>query len=87
MFAIAVAFQLPMVMLLLGWLGIITPDWLRAHRKYALLVLAILSAVITPQDAISMLMMLIPMYFLYELGIALIVFVPAAKIAGERNDE
>lgn len=87
MFAIAVAFQLPMVMLLLGWLGIVTPDWLRAHRKYALLVLAILSAIITPQDAISMLMMLIPMYFLYELGIALIVFVPAGKIAGEREDE
>ena len=87
MFAIAVAFQLPMVMLLLGWLGIVTPGWLRAHRKYALLVLAILSAVITPQDAISMLMMLIPMYLLYELGIALIVFVPAAKIAGERDDE
>ena len=76
-----------MDMLLLGWLGIVTPDWLRAHRKYALLVLAILSAIITPQDAISMLMMLIPMYFLYELGIALIVFVPAGKIAGEREDE
>ena len=86
MFAIALAFQLPMVMLLLGWTGILSPDWLRKNRKYALLVLALISAMITPQDAISMLMMLIPLYFLYELGIALIVFVPAGRVSGKRDD-
>ena len=86
MFAIAVAFQLPMVMLLLGWLGVVTPQWLRAHRKYALLVLAVVSALITPQDAISMVMMLIPLYFLYELGIALIVFVPISRVAGKHDE-
>ena len=86
MFAIAVAFQLPMVMLLLGWLGVVTPQWLRAHRKYALFVLAIVSALITPQDAISMVMMLIPLYLLYELGIALIVFVPVSRVAGKHDD-
>lgn len=86
MFAIALAFQLPMVMLLLGWLRILSPDWLRKNRKYALIILALISALITPQDAISMLMMLVPLYLLYELGIALIVFVPAAKIAGKKDD-
>ena len=86
MFAIAVAFQLPIVMLLLGWLGVVTPQWLRAHRKYALFVLAIVSALITPQDAISMVMMLIPLYLLYELGIALIVFVPVSRVAGKHDD-
>ena len=86
MFAISIAFQLPMVMLLLGWLRILSPEWLRKNRKYALLVLALISAVITPQDAISMLMMLIPLYLLYELGIALIVFVPAAKVSGKKDD-
>ena len=86
MFAIAVAFQLPMVMLLLGWLGVVTPQWLRAHRKYALFVLAVVSALITPQDAISMVMMLIPLYLLYELGIALIVFVPVSRVAGKHDD-
>lgn len=86
MFAIAVAFQLPMVMLLLGWLGVVTPQWLRAHRKYALFILAIVSALITPQDAISMVMMLIPLYMLYELGIALIVFVPVSRVAGKHDD-
>ena len=86
MFAIAVAFQLPMAMLLLGWLGVVTPQWLRAHRKHALFVLAIVSALITPQDAISMVMMLIPLYLLYELGIALIVFVPVSRVAGKHDD-
>ena len=86
MFAIAIAFQLPMVMLLLGWLGVVTPQWLRAHRKYALFVLSIVSALITPQDAISMVMMLIPLYLLYELGIALIIFVPVSRVAGKHDD-
>jgi sec-independent protein translocase protein TatC len=86
MFAIGIAFQLPMVMLLLGWLGIVTPDWLRKNRKYALLILGVISAMITPQDAVSMLMMLIPLYLLYELGIALIVWVPVSRVAGKRDE-
>lgn len=87
MFAIAIAFQLPMVMLLLGWLGVLNPDWLRKNRRYALLVLALLSAIITPQDIVSMLMMLIPLYMLYELGIQLIVWVPMTRVAGEHDDD
>ena len=82
MFAIGIAFQLPMVLLLLGWLNIVTPNWLRKNRKYALLILGIISAMITPQDAVSMLMMLIPLYLLYELGIALIVWVPVSRVSG-----
>ena len=85
MFAIAIAFQLPIVMLLLGWIGAVTPDWLRSNRKYALLILAIVSAIITPQDVISMLMMLLPLYLLYELGIQLIVWIPMNKIAGNKD--
>jgi Sec-independent protein secretion pathway component TatC len=87
MFGIAIAFQLPMVMLLLGWLGVVTPEWLRQHRRYALLVLALVSAVITPQDIVSMLMMLIPLYMLYELGIQLIVWVPMSRLSGDSNDD
>jgi Tat protein translocase TatC len=87
MFGIAIAFQLPMVMLLLGWLGVLRPEWLRQNRTYALLVLALVSAIITPQDVVSMLMMLIPLYMLYELGIQLIVWVPMSRVAGDQNDD
>ncbi len=87
MFAIAISFQLPMVMLLLGWMGVLRPDWLRQRRRYALLVLALISAIITPQDVISMLMMLIPLYMLYELGIQLIVWVPMSRVTGDHEDD
>ena len=78
---------MPLVLLLLGWLGLVTPSWLRANRKYALLVLAAGSALITPQDAISMVMMLLPLYLLYELGIAMVALLPASRVAGESGDE
>ena len=87
MFSIAVAFQLPMVMLLLGWLGVAKASWLRKNRRYALLILAVLSAFITPQDIISMLMMLVPLYLLYELGIQLIVWVPTSRVAGKTDKD
>ena len=87
MFSIAIAFQLPVVMLLLGWLGVAKADWLRKNRRYAVLILAVISALITPQDVISMLMMLIPLYLLYELGIQLIVWVPTSKVAGDKNHD
>ena len=86
MMAIAIAFQMPLVLLLLGWVGIVTPQWLRDRRKYALAVLAVISVLITPQDIISMLMMLVPLYMLYEVGIAMMAWLPASRVAGERQD-
>lgn len=82
--AILIAFQLPLVMMLLGWVGIVSPQWLRKQRKYAVVLLAVVSAVITPPDVFSMMMMMIPLYGLYELGILLMVFVPASRIAEGR---
>jgi len=79
--AIVVAFQMPLVMVLLGWVGLADVAWLRKQRKYAVLVLAVVSAIITPADAISMLMMVVPLYGLYELGILLMVLAPASKVA------
>ena len=76
MLGITVAFQMPLVILLLGWIGIVTPEWLSHQRKYALLVCAMLAAITTPADIVSMLMMLIPLYILYELGILLLRLMP-----------
>jgi sec-independent protein translocase protein TatC len=82
MLAIVVAFQLPLVMVVAGWVGMVTADWLRSQRRYALLICSVVAAVITPADAISMVMMLIPLYLLYELGILLMVIAPASRVAG-----
>ena len=83
---ITVAFQMPLVILLLGWIGVATPEWLCKQRKYALLGCAILAALTTPADVISMFMMLIPLYLLYELGILLLRLLPASRVGGRDLD-
>lgn len=80
MLAIALAFQMPLVIVLLGWLGLASPKFLRAKRRYALFICGIISAVVTPADALSMIMMLIPLYALYELGILLLIIAPAKAV-------
>jgi sec-independent protein translocase protein TatC len=84
MLGIVIAFQMPLVILLMGWMGLASADWLRAKRKYALVICAVVSAMITPADAVSMVMMLVPLYALYELGILLMVLAPASAVAQGR---
>lgn len=79
---IAIAFQMPLIVVLLGWLGLATPQWLGRQRKYALFICGILAAIITPTgDVVSMLFMLVPLYGLYELGILLLRIAPASRVA------
>lgn len=65
------SFELPVVVMPFVKLGILTYEMMKATRRYAIVVVAILSAVLTPQDVLSMLMMGIPMYLLYEICIFL----------------
>jgi sec-independent protein translocase protein TatC len=81
MLGIVIAFQMPLVIVLLGWLGLVTAPQLRAKRKYAIFICAVTAAVITPADALSMIMMLIPLYALYELSIVALIFAPASAVA------
>ena len=81
---IVIAFQMPLAVVLLGWVGIVRAEWLRKQRKYAFFVCAIVAIVITPPDVVSMLIMLLPLYALYELGILLLVIAPASAVAEGR---
>jgi sec-independent protein translocase protein TatC len=83
---ISLAFQMPLVIVLLGWTGIVNTTTLKAKRKWALLICSILAALTTPADVISMAFMLIPLYLLYELGILLLMVVPASRLAGSGSD-
>jgi sec-independent protein translocase protein TatC len=70
MVGLGLAFQLPVVMFLLAKLNILGPKKMGQYRKYALLVIIVLSAVITPTtDPISLALVAVPLYILYELGI------------------
>jgi sec-independent protein translocase protein TatC len=81
MLGIVLAFQMPLVILLMGWMGLVTASGLRSKRKYAIFVCAAVAAMITPADALSMLMMLVPLVALFELSIMLLVFAPASAVA------
>jgi Sec-independent protein secretion pathway component TatC len=79
---ITVAFQTPLVVLLLGWLGVLTPDRLGAFRRYALFLSAVVAAVVTPSgDPFSLALLAVPVYLLYELGILLLRVAPPVAVA------
>lgn len=67
--ACAVVFQLPLLVHFLTRMGILGPELLRKYRRHALVGLAVLAAIITPPDAFSMVMVLLPLYGLYEYSI------------------
>ena len=63
-------FELPVVLFVLTKVGIVTPEWLRQQRPYAILVLVIIAALVTPTtDPINLLLMSVPLVLLYELSI------------------
>lgn len=67
--ACGIMFQLPVVVYFLTKAGIVTPEFLKAYRKHAIVVILVLSALITPPDVISQLLMCFPLLFLYEISI------------------
>lgn len=67
-----VVFELPAVVWLLAKVGVVTPAWLRQSRPYAILVMVIIAALVTPTtDPVSLLLMTAPLLVLYELSIGL----------------
>lgn len=63
------AFEMPLILVILGMLGVIDDKFLRTNRRYAIVIMSVLSAVATPPDVISMLALLGPLLFLYEISI------------------
>jgi len=71
-------FELPAIVYLLARLGVVNTKLLARTRRYAIVIITIAAAVITPTgDPYNLLLLAIPMYLLYELGILLTRFVPA----------
>lgn len=67
--AFGLAFQLPLLLLALGWIGIIPSSALRKRRRLAIVVIFILAMVLTPPDPVSQIVMAVPMVVLYEVCI------------------
>ena len=72
LFWVGLSFETPLLIFFLAKLGIVTPAALSSNRKYAVLVIAVLSAVITPTpDPFNMILVMAPLILLYEIGILL----------------
>ena len=68
--AMGLIFELPVIMMLLARFGVVRDDQLRKFRRYAMFGSAVLAAVITPTpDAFTMILVMVPIYLLYEIGI------------------
>ncbi len=81
--AFVIGFQTPVVVLLLGWAGLVDRAMLIKYRRHAVLVAAVVSALLTPADPLSMLLLAGPLFILYELGGVLLVLLPASRVAGD----
>ena len=69
-FAVGIAFQFPLIILLLTWIGVLSVDKLRRNRRLVFVILMISAALITPGgDPVSLSILTIPLYVLYELSI------------------
>lgn len=69
-FVCGLIFLLPILANVLSGMGLLTADFMRKYRRHAIVVLAVLAAFVTPPDAVSMVLVLIPLYGLYELSIS-----------------
>ncbi len=65
----AIAFQFPMAVLILVYMGLLTPQALKQYRRMAIVGMSVVAAVLTPPDPFSMLVMLLPLVILYEASI------------------
>lgn len=78
-------FQTPVVVLLLGWAGVVNPKFLWRYWKHAFAICAVLGALLTPSpDPQSMLLIAVPMFMLYLVGLVLVVLLPASRVMGEK---
>jgi sec-independent protein translocase protein TatC len=66
---VGIVFELPVVIYFLARVGLVTPGFLRKNRKYMLIIILVLSAIITPPDVFSQILVSIPLLALYELSI------------------
>lgn len=80
--ACGITFQLPIAIYVLSKMGIVTPLFLRTYRRHSVVVILIVAAIITPSpDAISQILVSIPLYILFEISILVSQRVEKAKLA------
>ena len=78
-------FQLPNLLLILGFMGLVTKHSLRSMRRYIYVALALIAALITPPDIFTMLGLWIPMVFLFETGVLAVAIIVHPYLARQQK--
>ena len=81
MFAFGIAFELPVILLLLVKAGLVSPEGLASKRKYAILLAFVAAAILTPPDVISQVLLAVPVILLYEISIIIARFIQPSESA------
>lgn len=70
-FSCALMFELPMVVYFLARAGVVSPEMLTLYRRHAIVVIMIIAAIVTPPDVMSMSLVAIPLYLLFEISVVI----------------
>ena len=84
---LGMSFELPVVIFFLAKLGLVTPEFLKQKRKYAILLTFVTAAILTPPDVITQCMMAGPLIVLYEVGIFVAGIARKKKVQGNTETE
>lgn len=85
-FAFGICFQLPVLLTLMGMAGLVSSAGLRSVRKYAVVGILVLAAVVTPPDVITQMILFVVVYMLYEISIWLVIMVERKQEERLRED-
>jgi len=80
-------FEMPLIITTLSMLGLVSRKFLSEKRRYAVLIIAIVSAIVTPPDLLSMSMMMVPMILLYEISIIVVWMIERKRAQQQRHAE
>lgn len=77
------AFEMPVILTFLGLVGVISSEFLRKNRRYAVVIITASSAILAPPDALSMVLLMVPLWVLYEISIFTVRFFEKKRVSSD----